>query len=211
MKTVLCYGDSLTWGYTPVTGERYPENVRWTGVMARALGPGFEVVCEGLTGRTTVFDVFYDPALNGEPPLRAILASHMPLDLVIIMLGTNDLQLGRSAWEASRGARRLVRTVNGRPECFTHRKPAVLLVAPPHIGANIAEVDHTPIALNGRAESLRFAEEYMYVARREECAFFDAGAVAEPSMLDAEHLTPEGNGLLGLALAEKVKKLLAAD
>lgn len=207
MKTILCYGDSLTWGYTPVTGERYPRDVRWTGIMAQALGPEYEVISEGLNGRTTVFDVFYDPALNGEPPLPAILASHMPLDLVILMLGTNDLQLGRTAWEASRGARKLVRMINGRPECFRARQPRVLLVSPPHVGANIRDVDDTPIALNGRAESLLFAQQYMYVAKREECAFFDAGAVAEPSELDAEHLTAEGNRLLGEAMAEKVKKL----
>ena len=90
---ILCFGDSNTWGYVPLTVDRYPESVRWTGVMAQALGAGFRIIEEGQNGRTTVWD---DPLegdnKNGLRYLPACLESHHPLDLVIIMLGTNDLK-----------------------------------------------------------------------------------------------------------------------
>ena len=92
MKSILCYGDLNTWGYIPGTGERYPHDVRWTGVLKQTLGVGYHVIEEGLNGRTTVWD---DPLMdgrNGKEYLTPCLASHAPLDSVIILLGTNDLK-----------------------------------------------------------------------------------------------------------------------
>ena len=89
---VLCYGDSNTWGYIPVTGGRYAPTVRWTGVMAEQLGPQFSAIEEGQSGRTTVWDDPLEGDKNGLRYLPACLESHMPLDLVILMLGTNDLK-----------------------------------------------------------------------------------------------------------------------
>ncbi len=94
MKKILCYGDSNTWGHIPVTGGRYGDDVRWTGVLQAALGEGYRVIEEGLNGRTTVHD---DPIegvyKNGKHYLIPCLESHRPLDLVIMMLGTNDLKM----------------------------------------------------------------------------------------------------------------------
>nr|MDQ3302571.1 hydrolase [Actinomycetota bacterium] len=89
MKTVLCYGDSNTWGSNPETGERFAPHVRWPGVLAWELGDGFCVIEEGLPGRTTVRDDPIEGAhKNGRTYLRACLESHKPLDLVTVMLGT---------------------------------------------------------------------------------------------------------------------------
>jgi lysophospholipase L1-like esterase len=93
IKTVLCYGDSNTWGSDPETGERFAPEVRWPGVLRQALGEGYWVVEEGLNGRTTVRDDPIEGAhKNGRTYLPACLEFHKPIDLVLIMLGTNDLK-----------------------------------------------------------------------------------------------------------------------
>ena len=92
MRTVLCYGDSNTWGYDPATRTRYPPHVRWTGVLATRLGAEYRVVEEGLNGRTTRWDDPIEPGRNGLTYLRPCIESHQPLDVIIIMLGTNDLK-----------------------------------------------------------------------------------------------------------------------
>ncbi len=94
MKTVLCYGDSNTWGSDPETGERFAPEVRWPGVMARELGDGFHVIEEGLPGRTTLReDPIEGSYKDGRAYLTPCLESHRPIDLVTIMLGTNDLRV----------------------------------------------------------------------------------------------------------------------
>ena len=207
MRTILCYGDSLTWGYTPVSGVRYPKDIRWTGVLARALGSDFEIIEEGLCGRTSVFDVFYNPNLNGEDHLEAELLTHAPLDLVILLIGTNDLQLGRTAWEASRGATRLLSIIKSNAASFADGEARVLLIAPPHLGANLAQFDDSPMAQTGRDESLKFAPLYLLAGRKNDCYVLDAGAVAEPSPLDAVHFDETGNRLMGEAVAKKVRSI----
>ena len=91
MKHILCYGDSNTWGYRPdKPGCRFDEEVRWVGRLRRIMGPEYDFIEEGLNGRTTAFDDPICPGRNGLETLEAILLSHCPLDLVIIMLGVND-------------------------------------------------------------------------------------------------------------------------
>ncbi len=92
IKTILCYGDSNTWGYIPATAGRYPPDVRWPGVMRKLLGEKYNVIEEGLNGRTTVWEDPYKPGRNGLELLIPILDSHNPIDLVVVMLGTNDLK-----------------------------------------------------------------------------------------------------------------------
>jgi len=93
MKTVLCYGDSNTWGYDPTSKERFAPETRWTGVLAESLGVAFRVIEEGLNGRTTVWDDPIEGHKNGQTYLVPCLASHKPIDLVVLMLGTNDLKM----------------------------------------------------------------------------------------------------------------------
>ena len=109
MKTILCFGDSNTWGCKPITTpgvfERHPPEVRWPGVFREQLGPGYTVIEEGANGRTTVHnDPFEGAHLNGRTYFSPCLETHMPLDLVIIMLGTNDLKprFGLNAFDIAR-------------------------------------------------------------------------------------------------------------
>ena len=104
--TIVCYGDSNTHGAHPVTGGRWPRDVRWPGVLAADVADLADVVEEGLSGRTTLWDDPFMDGRNGQPYLLPCLRSHAPVDLVVLMLGTNDLKtiFGRQAHEIALGA-----------------------------------------------------------------------------------------------------------
>ena len=137
IKTVVCYGDSNTWGSDPETGGRFPRGVRFPGVLAGRLGGGYYVVEEGLGGRTTLRD---DPIegdhKNGRTYLRACLESHKPIDLVIVMLGTNDLKarFRASASDIAQGATSLAEMALMSGCGPDDGAPRVLLISPPALG-----------------------------------------------------------------------------
>ncbi|MGH3100205.1 MAG: GDSL-type esterase/lipase family protein, partial [Thermoleophilia bacterium] len=140
MKTIMCYGDSNTWGCIPLTGaeppRRYGPADRWPGVLRRELGDGFWIVEEGLNGRTTVWDDPLEPFRSGKELLGPSLLTHQPIDLVIVMLGTNDLKIrfGASARDIAAGAGFLLDIV-GASDCGPEGSPPqALLVCPPPVG-----------------------------------------------------------------------------
>ncbi|MCR5291299.1 MAG: acylhydrolase, partial [Eubacterium sp.] len=140
MTTVLCFGDSNTYGYNPSNGFRYPENVRWTGRLRKLLGSDYVVVEEGCNGRTTVFDDPVEGWKNGRGYLKPCLNSHKPVDIVIMMLGSNDMKetFHASPEDIARGAETLVRDIidfTGEKQGFV---PKIILVSPPHIGEGIS-------------------------------------------------------------------------
>ncbi len=164
MREILVFGDSNTWGYNPHTKARYPEEHRWPCVLQRELGEEYHIIAEGLNGRTTVWD---DPLeggaiKNGSRYLPACLQSHMPLDLVIIMLGTNDLKhrFSLTAFDIANGAGVLVELVRasgcgrGEGELGVGKAPPVLLIAPPSLGL-LSEFRH--IFSGGVEKSSHFA------------------------------------------------------
>jgi len=208
LKRILLYGDSNTWGYDPATGDRFPEEVRWPGVLASVLGDGFRVVGEGLNGRTTLYD---DPALehrNGCAYLRPCLESHKPLDLVAIMLGINDLKaiLGLSAYDIARGAGELARIALQSGAGPGGGAPIVLLVAPPPVQPLL---ENRELLAGAEEKSRAFPERYRRVAEQRGCAFMDGGEYAGPSELDGVHLDADAHRSLGEAVAERVRELLA--
>ncbi len=207
MKTVLCYGDSNTWGFDPGTGERFAPDVRWPGVLARGLGDGFRVVEEGLSGRTTVRDDPIEGAhKNGRTYLRACLESHKPIDLVALMLGTNDLKqrFGASASDIAQGAASLAEEVM-RGGCGPGGgAPAVLLISPPPLGrlTELAEM------FEGSAEkSVRFAGHYRRFADQYGCWFLDASEIIVSSDLDGIHFEAGEHHKLGEVVAERVAEI----
>lgn len=214
MRTVVCYGDSNTFGQVPGVAQmaRYKPNERWPGILRQLLGSEWYVVEEGLSGRTTVHD---DPVegefKNGRRYLRPCLLSHFPIDLLIIMLGTNDLKVrfNKPASEVAMGASCLIHDtmeVHCGPGGST---PEILLVAPPSMLPELR--DWQPVFAGGPEKSRELALEFEYVADTLGVHFFDAGTVTSPSPDDGFHLDAEGHRLLGTALAAEVLAIGWAD
>lgn len=210
MKNVLCYGDSNTYGYNPRNGLRYSEDVRWTGQLQRLLGKEYKIIEEGCNGRTTVFDDPLEGWKNGRDYLRPCLNSHKPLDIVIMMLGSNDMKeiFHATPEEIAAGAAALVDIIKE----FTQEKqgfvPQILLVAPPWIGDGIAASPfYGSFRENAVGRSWKLGRLYSNVAAERGCAFLDAGPIAPPSVEDSLHLSPESHAALAEAIAAKCKSL----
>ncbi len=208
--TVLCYGDSNTFGYIPNSAMRYPKNIRWPGRLQSLLGDGYSVIEEGCSGRTTVYDDPLEGWKNGLDYLKPCLNSHKPVDIVILMLGTNDLKeiFHTDASDAAAGAENLVQVIRS----FTMEKqgymPQIVLVSPPEIGEGIRMSDFYGAFLEDSIEkSKHFPEYYKAVAERNSCIFFNAAEHVKPSAEDSLHLTPDGHAVLAERLAEIVKKI----
>jgi lysophospholipase L1-like esterase len=215
-RRILCFGDSLTWGWTPVSDadgatSRYPFAERWTGVMLAALGRGYEVVEEGLNGRTTDADDPLDPRLNGAHYLPACLASHLPLDLVVILLGTNDLKahLHRSAVDIATGVSHLLKQIGAAGGSGTsYGAPRAFVVAPPPLGEFSDPWTLAHLA-RGNERLRELAPMLAALARHHGAGYLDAGTVLTTGGTDGVHFTRENNAALGLAMAEAVAALWA--
>ncbi|WP_421694988.1 SGNH/GDSL hydrolase family protein [Aestuariivirga sp.] len=211
MKHILAFGDSLTWGFIAGIWERHPFEVRWPNVLAAGLGGQARVVEEGHNGRTTIFD---DPSTvddrNGARALPMLLSTHQPLDLVIILLGTNDIKFANRcrAFDAAMGMTRLVQIVQTFPFLPAYKTPQVLVVAPP---ALVPTTDEWFNDLWGHAieESKLFPHHYARVAKEMGVHFFDAGRVAKADPTDGGHLDAENTRAIGTALVPVVKGILA--
>ena len=208
MKTILCYGDSNTWGWNPTTGERFARDERWPGVLRQALGDGYLIIEEGLNGRTTVWDDPIEGYKNGKTYLIPCLETHRPLDLVIIMLGTNDLKVrfSLSAYDVANGAGVLVDVVQKSAAGSAGQAPQVLLMAPPPL-AKLSE--YAEMFESAVAKSKRFSQHYQRVAQEHGCEFFDTSQVIVSSNLDGIHLELSEHQKLGQAVAKIVPRLLA--
>jgi lysophospholipase L1-like esterase len=206
VKTILCYGDSNTWGFDPQTGERFPPDVRWTGVLASRLGDGYSVIEEGLNGRTTVRDDPIEEHKSGREYLRPCLASHQPLDLVVIALGVNDLKarFSASASDVAEGASALVEIAQRSGAGPNGRPPEVLLAAPPAVGTltELAEMFE-----GARSKSRNFPIHYRRVAEKCGCWFLDAAGVVVSSDLDGIHLERTEHAKLGATIAAKAQEI----
>ena len=174
MKNILCFGDSNTWGYEPLVARRYPTDVRWTGVLQKSLGSDYRVIEEGLNGRTTFISEDERPLRSGSDVLPIILESHRPLDLAIIMLGTNDLKLefNLTVAEIAQGAKTLCELVMNS-EYLEDHPPEILLISPTHIGHNILP-EEKEFFVQARGKSLQFVEHFEKVAAELGVHFLDA-------------------------------------
>jgi lysophospholipase L1-like esterase len=208
MKRILCYGDSNTWGFIPLTAERYPQDIRWAGVLQKTLGTDYQVIEEGLNGRTTVWNDPHSDGRNGRDYLLPCLETHMPLNLVILMLGTNDVKqkFSATATDIAEGAGFLGRLILLSKAGIQYQPPKLLLVAP----AVILEQTAYGEAFDGGAEkSRKFALAYKRVANELGCHFLDASAHIQSSKLDGIHLEAEEHSKLGLVMAAEVRKALS--
>ncbi len=212
-KSILAYGDSITWGSDPTRGgARHPVSHRWPDVLARELGAGFTVIAEGLRGRTTAYDEHCaDCDRNGARFLPTALYTHAPLDLVILALGTNDLKpaVAGPAAAAMLGMRRCIEIV----QRHAHRVPGqdaskVLVVSPPRVIAT-PDLFYADMFAGAIAESAKMTGFYASLAKELGCGFFDASTVASPRPIDGVHLDAENTTAIGRALAPIVRDMLA--
>src|SRR5215471_16683062 len=184
MRQILVYADSLTWGIIPDTRRRLPFEGRWPGVMEAELlasGTSVRVIEDCLNGRRTVFEDPYKPGRNGLIGLQQRIEINSPLDLVILMLGTNDFQSmhPHNVWHSAQGVGTLVDAVRQAPIEPGMAVPGILAAAP------------------------------AAVAQERRCAFFDAGQVTGSSVVDGIHLDADQHLVLGRAIAGAVGPLLA--
>ena len=221
-KRILCYGDSNTWGSVPrwkdlgVPSERYDRETRWPGRLAALLGDGYEIIEEGLGGRTSIYDFPGESWRNGLPYLEPCLLSHRPLDLVILMLGSNDLHacLHPTAEHLGDGIRTLVKVVQGLPKCGRGGTvPPILILSPSHIKEALPQGRREVYGFfnreQGTALSQQFAPVYRQAAEELGCFYLDAALYAQPSDADGLHWMPESHRRLADALAEKIRIILA--
>ncbi|WP_142846679.1 SGNH/GDSL hydrolase family protein [Telmatospirillum sp. J64-1] len=209
MKTILAFGDSLTWGTDPVAGGRHRFEDRWPSVLEAELGGGYRVIPEGLSGRTTAFDdltVAFER--NGAKALPMLLASHAPLDLIIIMLGSNDLKayISPTVHGAAAGMGRLVEIVRSFPYAWGMTAPRIMIVSPPHFCYR--DGGEGPPAGRLVPESHKLAAAYRALAETRGCTFFDAATVAAACPIDGVHLDAANTRAIGKALAAPVRALL---
>lgn len=210
MRSVLCFGDSNTHGQIPggTPLDRYGVTERWPGVMAQALGSRWHVIEEGLSGRTTVRDDPIEGAhKNGRTYLKPCLQSHMMLDLVIIMLGTNDLKVrfNQPPSEVAMGIGCLVHDIKELMPGPRGTVPEIMIVAPPPMLDDIKEWES--IFAGAPAKSRQLALEFEIIADSLEVHFFDAGSVVSCDPLDGFHINKEAHRILGAALAREVEAI----
>ena len=213
MKTILCFGNSNTWGSAtrPGDDQRYEPDERWPGVLKERLGQNWSVVAEGLPGRTTVHpDPIEGPWLDGSTYLLPCLKSHRPLDLVAIMLGTNDLKQRFSVPpnDIASGMGRLLAIVR-TSECGPNGSaPKMLAICPPPILDAYGErPEFVEMFAGGYEKSLKLAPLYRAVAEEYGAAFLNAGDVIKTSAFDGIHLDKPMQAALGNAVADAVLKL----
>ena len=209
-RTLLVYGDSNTHGTLPMPDlgalGRHPRGVRWPDVAAADLGPGWEVIAEGHPGRTTVHD---DPIegrhKNGLSVLPALLETHRPVDVVALLLGTNDLKARYRLppVDVALGAEKLVMAVRASTAGPGGAAPAVLLIAPPPI---LEAGCLAGIFAGGAALSLTLGAGYAEVAQRQGVAYLDAGTVLASDPVDGVHWDAAAHAALGRAVAGLVQR-----
>jgi lysophospholipase L1-like esterase len=205
-KRILCYGDSNTWGANATDHARYDDDVRWTGVLANGLGASYTIIEEGLGGRTTVHEDPTDPYRNGRDYLFPCLRSHRPLDLVVLMLGTNDLKtrFAISAWDIADGMRALGEIILASDAGRNNKAPVLLMMSPPPL----VKTNLLPHFAGMVEKSKELATCYAAVAKQLGCHYFDVGKVIKTSKLDGVHWDASEHLVLGKKLTQVIGKLL---
>lgn len=206
-KRIVCFGDSNTWGYRAIEGTRYSDEVRWTGRLQEMLGPDYAVVEEGQNGRTTVWDDPIENRLAGLTYLWPCMESHSPIDLLIIMLGTNDTKpyFGVNAERIAKGAGRLVELAQKSSFGIGQQPPKVLLVAPIRICDDAPDSIFGPQATE---KSKGFSEAFRAVAEQFGCEFMDAAEYAQPCGEDGVHLDADGHAKFASAICARIREIL---
>lgn len=217
MKTILCYGDSNTWGFDPdaynfATGEffRYPYETRWPVRMAAQLGAGYRIVEEAYNGRTTVFEDPVRPGRNALGHLNVSFYTHEPLDLITLMLGTNDLKdvFSAPASVIAGGLERLIRELSFIIPASLSRNVKLLVISPPELLPMENGEYYPGLSAASQEKSKQLPALYEKVAAKYGCGFLNAAALVSASRRDGIHLNADSHAVLAKAVTAKVKEML---
>lgn len=208
---VLCFGDSNTWGQKPDKSDRYTPDVRWPGRLQQLLGDSHYIVEEGLGSRTTDLEYAKKPGRNGKSYLQPCLESHSPLDIVIIMLGTNDLKIefdrsSREIADALAGLVDLTRTTAKNPD---GNPPHIILISPIVINdtaPRFAEFYTGYYDEQSATKSKELGEIIAEVAETNDCHFIDAASVAKAGE-DGIHFNEPSHPALAEVIAQEIRKI----
>src|SRR5664280_1077010 len=207
-KTVLCYGDSITWGYNPANQNRMKWNERWAGILANGLNEDYLVIEEGLKGRTTTWNDPIDGASeNGLNYLIPCLDSHKPIDLCILLLGLNDLKKRFSlpSIEIARGITVIIEVIKKSGTGIGGPTPKILLLTPPII--NPVEGLSQEFR-NSHNKSRKLPGYYAKIARDYGIEFLDISKIINVSELDGVHIDVDEQLKLGNLVIKKVKEIM---
>ena len=210
-KRILCYGDSNTWGWVPSSMgiERYPINERWPGILQEKLGSGYEIIEEGLGGRTTMFDDPRPdfPERNGAKTLPIILESHLPLDFVILMLGTTDTKemMGLSGAEITAGMKSLIEIVKGYKTLKGTNPPQILIVVPPIV---LETADFASKLFRGGSEKANDLRQlYNDLAETEKVFYLDPTQDVKVDSSEGVHIDSRNHEILAEMICEKINEV----
>ncbi len=211
-KRIICFGDSNTWGFNPRNGERFDENTRWPMVLQSLLGEEYQIIEEGQNGRTIAnVDPWEWGCKCGMDYALPMVESHYPFDLLIIMLGSNDLKskFGLPAGDIAGSLQNMLMKIKSFLKYKCGAEPEILVVSPPHLGDGLV---NSPFAdfFDGEKsveKSKQLATWYEMVAKQFDCHFFDASAVCKPGDVDYLHLVEEGHKELANALCKEIKDI----
>lgn len=220
-RTILCYGDSNTWGYVPTDNpngamQRYSRHERWPGLLQTYLGDKYYVIEEGLNGRTTNVDYHIPPDRNGKTYLPPCLYTHAPIDLVILSLGGNDLKkyFDRTAEDICNGLADLISIIQSSVygNNFQHA-PDMLLLSPPKISPIIEQYkdDDGIFVFEGAIKKINmFIPLYANLAKEKNCFYLDVTERVSPSTIDGLHFDSTGHQILAQLILEKIKGIYSA-
>lgn len=213
MTQILFYGDSNTWGFVPGSDfERHPYEKRLCGILQKGLGDAYRVIEEALNGRMTAFDDPMNEHKNGLKQLPVILDSHRPLDLVVIMLGTNDMKhyMNLSPLDSAHGIDKLIDVIK-LSRCGVKRQcPEIIIVSPVHYV--IPTQSFGRVFENAEEKTKNFSMYYREIAERRNVHFFDAASVASPPTSgDGIHLDEDGAKAIATTLINQIEGLFETN
>ena len=201
MKNILCFGDSNTWGCVPGVLSRFPYDKRWTGLLAQALGPEYHVLEDGIKGRTAAVDDPHYPFRNGLSSLGYSLLSASPIDLMIVMLGTNDIEYvgAEGYYHGIKVLGEQILRANTLLACTSpiFTEPRLLLVSP---------IEETP-SMPYYEESKKLAYYTEKAAKELGVPWLDAARYAKPSEVDGCHMDEVGHAALAVAIEKAIKEI----
>lgn len=206
-KTILCYGDSNTWGDIPRGNDRYPRSVRWPNVLQNLLGDEYEVVANGVCGRTLVALDPAKPWRCGITHLESLLASTEPIDLIVIMLGTNDVKstYNLTAEEIAKHLEQTVALIKTN-KIGLEKVPRILVVCPaPIVVPKTKDLDERMV--RGLGIFPKLPDLYKEVAEKYDCGFLNAGEYIQSSKIDGYHWDPETHLEFASVIAKIIKTI----